>query len=52
MERIMRAIRAVRNRRSEMNVPPSKKAHVYIETADEATFRGAAEFFPAACLCF
>ena len=45
MERIMRAIRAVRNRRSEMNVPPSKKAHVYIETADEATFRGAAEFF-------
>ena len=45
MERIMRAIRAVRNRRSEMNVPPSKKAHVYIETADEETFRGAAVFF-------
>ncbi len=45
MERIMRAIRAVRNRRSEMNVPPSKKAHVYIETADEATFSGAALFF-------
>ncbi len=45
MERIMQAIRAVRNRRSEMNVPPSKKAHVYIETADEETFRGAALFF-------
>uniref|UniRef100_UPI003FED6354 valine--tRNA ligase n=1 Tax=Candidatus Fimivicinus sp. TaxID=3056640 RepID=UPI003FED6354 len=45
MERIMRAIRAVRNRRSEMNVPPSKKAHVYIETADEEIFRGAAVFF-------
>ena len=45
MERIMRAIRAVRNRRSEMNVPLSKKAHVYIETADEETFRGAALFF-------
>ncbi len=45
MERIMQAIRAVRNRRSEMNVPPSKKAHVYIETADEETFRGAAVFF-------
>ena len=45
MERIMRAIRAVRNRRSEMNVPPSKKAHVYIETADAETFRGAALFF-------
>lgn len=41
----MQAIRAVRNRRSEMNVPPSKKAHVYIETADEETFCGAAVFF-------
>ena len=45
MERIMQAIRAVRNRRSEMNVPPSKKAHVYIETADECVFRSAAVFF-------
>jgi len=29
---IMDAIRAIRNRRAEMNVPPSKKAKVYIET--------------------
>ncbi len=32
MERIMSAIKAVRNRRSEMNVPPSKKAKLYIAT--------------------
>lgn len=29
---IMEAIRGVRNRRAEMNVPPGKKASVYIET--------------------
>ena len=32
MERVISAIRAIRNRRSEMNVPPSRKAKVYIET--------------------
>ena len=32
MERIMSAIKAVRNRRAEMNVPPSKKAKLYIAT--------------------
>lgn len=32
MEKVMSAIRAIRNRRSEMNVPPSKKAKVYIAT--------------------
>ena len=32
MEEIMAAIRAVRNRRSEMNVPPSKKAALIIAT--------------------
>ena len=31
-EKIMAVIRAVRNRRAEMNVPPSKKAKVCIET--------------------
>lgn len=39
MERIMKAIRAIRNRRSEMNIPPSRKATVYVETAFEDTFR-------------
>jgi valyl-tRNA synthetase len=34
----MAAIRTVRNRRSEMNVPPSKKAHLYIATAEADVF--------------
>lgn len=38
MERIMTAIRAIRNRRAEMNVPPSKKAKVYIATSHRDTF--------------
>lgn len=32
MERIMALIRSVRNRRAEMNVPPSKKTKLYIVT--------------------
>lgn len=32
VELIMETIKAIRNRRSEMNVPPSKKAKIYIET--------------------
>ena len=43
--RIMDAIRAVRNRRAEMNVPPSKKANVYIDTVYGDTFRKGAIFF-------
>jgi valyl-tRNA synthetase len=43
--RIMEAIRAVRNRRAEMNVPPSKKAKVYIDTAYTDTFTKCAGFF-------
>jgi len=39
MERVMEAIRAIRNRRAEMNVPPSKKAPVFIETAFAQTFK-------------
>ncbi len=38
MEGIMTAVRAIRNRRAEMNVPPSKKAKVYIATAHKETF--------------
>ncbi|MDD3693249.1 MAG: valine--tRNA ligase [Oscillospiraceae bacterium] len=45
MERIMEAIRAIRNRRAEMNVPPSKKAPVYIETSFIDTFKRGAVFF-------
>ncbi len=38
MRRVMDVVRAVRNRRSEMNVPPSRKTHLYIATAAEETF--------------
>ncbi|MGX8699126.1 MAG: class I tRNA ligase family protein, partial [bacterium] len=38
-ERIMDAISAIRSRRSEMNVPPSKKAKVLIATPYAADFR-------------
>ncbi len=44
MERIMKAIRAIRNRRSEMNIPPSRKATVYIKTAHKQTFESGVEF--------
>lgn len=45
MEIIMEAIRAIRTRRSEMNVPPSKKANVYIATEKEKTFTIGTTFF-------
>ena len=44
MERIMEAIRGIRNRRAEMNVPPSKKADLYIETAFGDTFSAGVPF--------
>ena len=37
-ERIMDAVRAIRTRRSEMNVAPSKKAAIFIATENEQTF--------------
>ena len=37
-ERIMTAVKAIRNRRAEMNVPPSKKAEVFIDTTFGTTF--------------
>lgn len=37
-ERVMLAIKSIRNRRSEMNVPPSKKASVFIVTDYPETF--------------
>ena len=43
--KVMEAIKAVRNRRAEMNVPPAKKAHLYIATNAAATFTAGAVFF-------
>ena len=38
MESVMAAIRAIRNRRTEMNVPPSKKAALYVLTGKPQVF--------------
>ena len=46
METLMNAVRAIRNRRSEMNVPPSKKAKVLVLTDKKDTFAAGAGFFP------
>jgi len=45
MNKIMTAVKAVRNRRAEMNVAPSKKAQVFIETLNGDTFKKGTEFF-------
>ena len=45
MERIMAAVRAVRNRRAEMNVPPSKKAALYIVTPQKDLFSEGTKYF-------
>ncbi len=44
MEIVMEAIRAIRTRRSEMNVPPSRKAKVYIATEKKDVFEGGTPF--------
>ncbi|MBQ1282163.1 MAG: class I tRNA ligase family protein, partial [Oscillospiraceae bacterium] len=45
MESVMNAIRAIRNRRAEMNVPPSKKCTVYIVTENTAVYESGIPFF-------
>ncbi len=45
MEQLMGLIKAVRAVRAEMNIPPSRKASLYIETEDEALFSGQDPFF-------
>ena len=44
-EKIISAIRGIRNRRTEMNIPPSKKAKIFIETADRELFEDWSVFF-------
>lgn len=44
MESVMDAIKAIRNRRQEMNVPPSRKAKVYIATKLEDVFANGSKF--------
>ena len=44
-EKIITAIKGIRNRRAEMNVPPSKKVKVFIETPFTDVFESGAMFF-------
>ena len=44
MELVMDAIKAIRARRSEMNVPPSKKAELTVVTEDQAVFAAGIPF--------
>ena len=44
LERIITVIRAIRNRRAEMNVPPSKRAKLYLVTPYADDFRKAGAF--------
>ena len=43
-EKLMNLIKAVRARRSEMNVPPSKKAKVYIATQHKSIFENGVKY--------
>ena len=45
MESVMNAIRAIRNRRAEMNVPPSKKCTLYVVTDKQEVFKEGVPFF-------
>ena len=45
MTMIMDAIKAIRTRRAEMNVPPSRKAQVYIAAKEQKPFENGALFF-------
>lgn len=56
VETMMDTIRAIRARRAEMNVPPSKKAQVILLTNDRATYEVGSLFFSklayASEICF
>ncbi len=49
MEQIMQMIKSIRNLRSEMNVPPSRKAQVMVVTEQTDIFDSAAPFFERLC---
>ena len=44
-EKIIAAIRAIRNRRTELQVPPSKKARICIETDEPELYQNSTIFF-------
>ncbi len=51
MKKVMELITAVRTRRSEMNVPPSKKAHLMVETAAPEAFQTEKEAITRLAYC-
>ena len=51
MKKVMELITAVRTRRSEMNVPPSKKAHLMVETASPEAFQNEQEAIARLAYC-
>ncbi len=51
MKKVMELITAVRTRRSEMNVPPSKKAHLMVETASPEAFQTEQEAIARLAYC-
>ena len=44
-EKVISAIKAIRNRRTEMNILPSVKAKVFIETDEKELFKASEMFF-------
>ncbi len=44
MEMVMEAIKSIRIRRAEMNVPPSRKAKVYIAAKEQKPYENGSEF--------
>lgn len=50
-EMIMRAIKAIRNKRAEMNVSQSKKTKIYIETKDKNIFQSSNLFIEKLAQC-
>lgn len=51
MQKVMELITAVRARRNDMNVPPSKKAALYIETAETSVFEEAVHAITRLAYC-
>ena len=45
MELVISAIRQIRNRRAEMNVPPSKKTKMFIVSPEKTAFSKETEYF-------
>ncbi len=43
-QKVMDLIKAIRNQRAEMNIPPAKKAKVYIQTGETGVFQAGAPF--------